>query len=261
MENVYQHFRKEEQDFIDSVVDWSQRVSEQNAPYLTPFLNPRERMVVESIVGQYEDIDCHFFGGKKQAERARAYLSPPYFTPDDDDFHIVLGEILYPQKFAELSHGQILGTLLGAGIKRETLGDIITDGERWQFFVDERIFSYLVNQVDQVGRVKVELQQKNMEDQIEQKEKWDERTEVVSSLRLDVVLSSVFHLSRGKGKELIASGRVKVNWTETQQPDLELEPQDVLSIRGFGRVRIQEIQGRTKKEKYLLDVGVLDRNQ
>lgn len=261
MDNVYQHFRKEEQEFIDSAMDWVRKVEDQYAPYLTPFLDPRQRFILESIAGQSEEVMLHYFGGYEGAERQRVYLAPSYFEPEIADYQVVLVEIHYPVKFAELSHGQILGTLLGAGIKRETLGDIITDGERWQFFVDDPIFSYLLTQIDQVGKAKVRIEQQPFDQRIKSQDKWDSRTQIVSSLRLDVVLAGVFNLSRGKGKELIASGRVKVNWTQTEQPDLELQPHDILSIRGFGRVQVRDIQGRTKKDKMILNIGVLDRNR
>lgn len=261
MENVYQHFRKDEQAFIDSAIDWAIRVNEQFSPYLTPFLDPRQLFILDSIVGQYPDVFLHQFGGYEHTERKRIYLAPSYFEPTIEDYEITLVEINYPTKFAELSHGQILGSLLGAGIKREMLGDIFTDGARWQFFADNRIFSYLLTEVDKVGKVKVHLERKTTEELIQTIDNWNVRTEIVSSLRLDVVLAGVFHLSRGRVKELVSSGRVKINWVETTHPDIELDMRDILSIRGFGRIQIQEIQGRTKKDKYVLDIGVLDRNQ
>lgn len=261
MNNLYQHFRKDEQDFIDATIDWIRRVNEQFSPYLTSFLDPRQLFILESIAGQYPEVSLYQFGGHPYTERKRIFLAPSYFEPNIEDYEITLAEINYPKKFAELSHGKILGTLLGAGIKRETLGDIFTDGERWQFFVENNIFSYLLTQVDKMGKIKVNLEKKPIEEYIQTLDKWEQRTEIVSSLRLDVVLAGVFHLSRGRVKELIASGRVKINWMETNRPDIELDMQDIVSIRGFGRVQIQEIQGRTKKDKYVLEIGVLDRNQ
>lgn len=261
MENVYQHFRKEEHSFIDSVFDWAQKVTDQYIPYRTPFLDPRQQFIVQSIVGQYEDLALYFFGGYEAAERKKIYLAPAYFEPKEEDYQIELVEIDYPKKFVTLSHGQILGTLTGAGIKRDTIGDIITDGERWQFFVDEPIFPYLKTQMDQIGKAAVQLNQVSFDQYVETEKKWETQTEIVSSLRLDAVIAGVFHLSRGKVKDLISSGRVKINWKQTERPDTELMIHDVLSIRGFGRMEVREVQGRTKKAKYVLEIGVLDRNK
>lgn len=87
------------------------------------------------------------------------------------------------------------------------------------------------------------------------------RSIIVSSLRIDVVLASAFNLSRQKSKELIASNKVKVNWNETSRPDTTLGIFDVISIRGFGRLKLKSIEGKTRKEKIRLELDVLDRNQ
>ena len=81
------------------------------------------------------------------------------------------------------------------------------------------------------------------------KDGWREERTTMSSLRLDSVISAVFNISRRRSKQLIESGKVKVNWTETTRPDFALDLLDIVSIRGFGRLQIQELEGKTKKEK------------
>lgn len=261
MEDLYQHFREDEKYFIDQVLDWVQQVEFQYSPYLSPFLDPREQYIVESIIGQHSEVKAEAFGGYEAAERKRLFLSPSYFEPSQDDFEITITEIRYPKKFADLSHGKILGTLMGTGIKREMIGDIITDGEDWQFFADAAIMQYLLTSVTKIGNITIQLEEVPYTDILLPKDSYDERYEIVSSLRLDVVLANVFHVSRQKSKELISSGKVKVNWNETERPDVVLGIHDVLSIRGYGRIRIEAIEGKTKKEKIRLKLGVLDRNR
>ena len=92
---------------------------------------------------------------------------------------------------------------------------------------------------------------------IEQKHGWSEERETGSELRLDTVISAVYNISRQRSKQLIESGKVKVNWTETLRPDFMLDLLDIVSIRGFGRIQIQGLEGTTKKEKVRLLLGVL----
>ncbi|MDN6398124.1 MAG: RNA-binding protein [Alkalibacterium gilvum] len=261
MEDIYQHFREEEKFFIDQVADWLQKVEFQYSPYLTPFLNPREQYIVESMIGQHSDVKIEAFGGYEAAERKRLFLSPSYFEPSQDDFEIKIVEIRYPKKFAELSHGKILGTIMGAGIKRELIGDIISDGEEWQFFVDESILAYLYSSLTKIDNISVKLKEVPYTDIIIPKDSWEEKAVIVSSLRLDVVLANVFHVSRQKSKELIASNKVKINWRESLRPDVALGIHDVISIRQYGRIRLEAIEGKTKKEKIRLQLAVLDRNR
>jgi RNA-binding protein YlmH len=89
------------------------------------------------------------------------------------------------------------------------------------------------------------------------KDGWTEERETVSSLRLDTVISAVYNISRQRSKQLIESGKVKVNWTEALRPDFVLDLLDIISVRGFGRIQIQGLEGTTKKEKVRLLLGVL----
>lgn len=261
MENIYQHFREEEKQFIDQILDWLHKVEMQYTPYLTPFLDPREQYIVESVIGQFDEVELNGYGGYEAAERKRLFLSPAYFEPEQKDYDIKIAEIRYPKKFADLSHGKILGTLMGSGIERNTIGDIVTDGERWQFFADGAIMDFLSSSMDKVGNISIQLEEIAYTEIIMPKDSWEDKDEIVSSLRLDVVLASAFNISRQKSKELISSRKVKVNWNETERPDIVLGIYDVVSIRGYGRIRLQSIEGKTKKEKIRLSLGVLDRNR
>ncbi|MEG3032945.1 MAG: RNA-binding protein, partial [Enterococcus sp.] len=65
------------------------------------------------------------------------------------------------------------------------------------------------------------------------------------------------NISRQRAKQLVESGKIKVNWTETLRPDFLLDLLDIISVRGFGRIQLQEIEGKTKKDKIRLTLGVL----
>ncbi|KAF1303254.1 RNA-binding protein [Enterococcus saccharolyticus] len=255
--NVYQHFRSDEHPFIDTVEDWIEQVTMQYAPLLTNFLDPRQAYILETLVRQNTDLKFQFFGGYEAAERTRCLIFPDYYQPEQDEFDIALYTINYPKKFTTLSHGKILGTLIGSGVKREFFGDIISDGESWQVFVAKEVSSFVELQVTKMGNVSVRLEKSDYTQIIMPKDGWTPERETVSSLRLDTVISSVFNISRQRSKQLIESGKIKINWTENTRPDFMLDLLDIVSIRGFGRLQIQGIEGTTKKEKIRLLLGVL----
>lgn len=257
IENVYQHFRKEEAPFIDMVADWVREVEDQYTPVLTNFLDPREYYILETMIGKSLDIKLYSFGGYEASERNRAFICPAYFVPEHDDFKIKLYEVKYPSKFATMSHGKILGTLLSTGIKREYFGDIISDGENWQFFIDETIENYVLSQIDKIGRVSVRIEERPYTDMIMPKDSWTIEHDTVSSMRIDTLISSVFKVSRQRAKQMIESGYVKVNWTEMGRPDFVLDLLDIVSVRKYGRFQIQGIEGKSKKDKWKLVLGVL----
>lgn len=255
--NVYQHFRKDEHPFIDSVGDWLEQVEGQYAPYLTDFLDPRQAYILETLIQQNSELSFTFYGGYEQAERKRCLIYPSYYEPEEEDFEIILFEIVYPIKFTTLSHGKVLGTLMNVGVRRESFGDIISDGENWQVFVAKEVAHFVASQVDKIGKITVRLEERNYTEILTPKDGWTEERGTVSSLRLDSVISSVYNISRQRSKQLIESGKVKVNWTENIRPDFLLDLLDIVSIRGFGRIQIQNLEGKTKKEKYRVVLGVL----
>jgi len=257
IENVYQHFRKEEQPFIDNVIGWIRSVEDQYTPYLTNFLDPRQLHIVKTIVGKNNEISIHSFGGYEAAERVRAFICPTYFTPKQEDFEITIFEIRYPMKFASLSHGKVLGTLLSTGLKRDYFGDIISDGTRWQIFVENSTKSYIEQQVISIGKVAVRMEERNYTEILLPIDNWMIESQTVSSMRLDTLVSSVFKISRQRAKQMIESGKVKLNWVELNRPDFEIGLLDIVSVRGYGRLQVQEIEGKTKKDKWRLQLGVL----
>ena len=166
-------------------------------------------------------------------------------------------EINYPKTFRSLRQGKVLGRLIGSGVNREMFGDIVSEGENWQVFVADEVSSFVQLQVTKMGNVAVRLEPKNYTQLLLPKDGWTQEKETVSSLRLDTVISTVFNISRQRSKQLIESGKIKVNWVESERPDFMLELLDIVSIRGFGRLQIQSIEGKTKKEKIKLTLGVL----
>ncbi|MDS3911094.1 RNA-binding protein [Staphylococcus hominis] len=247
MIDIYQHFRNEEQPLIDQLLDKCEQVNQQYAPVLTSFLDPRGQYILEVIVGSFEDMKVSYFGGQS-AERKRAIIAPSYFEPTEDDFEEVLIQINYPEKFVSIQHQHVLGTLMSLGIEREQVGDILVD-DTIQFVLTKQLESYIMMELTKIKGATVKLDSIPFKDMIQSKENWNIHHSTVSALRLDVVLKEMIRKSRSIAKQLIEKKRVKVNHTLIDSPDFQLQNNDLLSIQGFGRARIVDIGGKTKKEK------------
>ncbi|TRM06905.1 RNA-binding protein [Staphylococcus hominis] len=245
--DIYQHFRNEEQSLIDQLLDKCEQVNQQYAPVLTSFLDPRGQYILEVIVGSFEDMKVSYFGGQS-AERKRAIIAPSYFEPTEDDFEEVLIQINYPEKFVSIQHQHVLGTLMSLGIEREQVGDILV-GDTIQFVLTKQLESYIMMELTKIKGATVKLDSIPFKDMIQSKENWNIHHSTVSALRLDVVLKEMIRKSRSIAKQLIEKKRVKVNHTLIDSPDFQLQNNDLLSIQGFGRARIVDIGGKTKKEK------------
>lgn len=253
--NIYQHFRPEEHEFIDQVIEWKDVVIRTYSPKLTDFLDPREQQIVRAIVGQGNDVRVSFFGGYNEAERCRALLYPDYYEVEESDFDIQLFEVEYPTKFITIEHPQVLGSLMSLGLKRGKFGDIVIHNERVQFLLEKEVSDYVRLQLTKIGRVTISLKEIPLDQVQRVHEEWQELTVTVSSLRLDTVMSSILNQSRQKTQDYIKHSLVKVNWTTVENPAFVCGVADMISVRGHGRTKIISLEGKTKKDKWRMTVG------
>jgi RNA-binding protein YlmH len=253
--NIYQHFRPEEREYIDQVIYWKNYVETQYTPKLTDFLDPREQHILKMLIGENGDVNYKFFGGDLEVERKRALIIPDYLTAKEEEFQISLFEILYPTKFVTIEHRQVLGTLMSIGLKRGKFGDILIKDGKIQFFAAKEVSDFIKSNVESIGRSGVKLVEGALGNAISAKELWEENDLTVSSLRLDTVISGIYHLSRQKSQLFIQQGLVKVNWTLTENPSFECGVGDMISVRGQGRAKMIGIEGKTKKDKWRINVG------
>jgi RNA-binding protein YlmH len=253
--NIYQHFRPEEREFIDQVLNWKNFVETHYTPKLTDFLDPREQHILKMLIGEQGEVTYKFFGGSPDAERKRALIFPDYLIVTEDEFQISLFDIRYPSKFVTIEHRQVLGTLMSLGLKRGKFGDILNMDGNAQFFAAKEIRDYIISNVETIGRAGVKVTETSFENMISTNEILVENDLTVSSLRLDTVISGIYHLSRQKSQLFIQQGLVKVNWSLTENPSFECGVGDMISVRGSGRSKILAIEGRTKKEKWRINVG------
>src|SRR4051812_4737407 len=253
--NIYQHFRPEEREYIDQVLNWKDYVETHYIPKLTDFLDPREQHILKMLIGEHGEAKYQLFGGSPSVERKRALIFPEYLTANEEEFQISLFEIQYPRKFVTIEHRQVLGTLMSLGLKRGKFGDILITDEHVQFFAAKEISQYIKNNVESIGRAGVKLAETGIDNVVAAAQVWDENELTLSSLRLDTVISGIYHLSRQKSLALIQHGLVKVNWTLIENPSFPCDVGDMLSVRGHGRAKIIGLDGKTKKEKWRIIVG------
>lgn len=257
MDNVYQHFRKDEQPFIDSIQEALSIATTEYRPWLSPFLDPRQQYITEVLAASFDGVAVHQFGGVTGAERKRILLAPDYFVPEDSDYELALLQINYPQKFAELDHSHILGTLANAGVERAMFGDILNQAEVWQVVVTASMSDWVQQNVTKIGRISVRFEPVDLSAAVTPQDDWESMQTTVASLRLDAVVAHVFSISRTRAKELVEHSHVRLNFATQDRPDGELAVHDIVSVRGYGRLRVDEVLGSTKKDKLRVRFSVI----
>ncbi|WP_174613175.1 RNA-binding protein [Virgibacillus ihumii] len=255
---IYQHFREEEQPFIDKVLSWIEQVERSYQVKLTDFLDPREQQIVEMLIGTTGgDIKMYKQGGNESAERKRVILAPMYEIIDDESFQLSLLQASYHQKFVSVTHRDVMGAFLSQGIKRQKLGEIIVGEGIIQIVAADEIAPYIITNLTSIKKTKIRLEEKPLSTLISKNLNWKISDKTVSSLRLDAVVKVIYNISRKDAVEMIGKQLVKVNFKIVDDPKFTLEEGDLISLRGKGRSRLDHINGRTKKDNWKISIAVL----
>lgn len=219
-----------------------------NIPGVTGFLSPREQVLTRRLL---PDLELHFFGGHASAERNVCcwlpdYLDEAWLTGEDSPIAAV--RATYFEKDA-LTHRDFLGSLMGLGVKRETVGDIYVGTGTCDLLVTREILPFVLQNLTGAGRTKLHAVQIPLEALSLPQAEIKELRDTVSSLRLDSIVGSGFGLARGKAAALIESGKVSLNDLPCLKPDKLLTEGDKVSARGFGKLVLSQVGGRTKKDR------------
>ena len=171
----------------------------------------------------------------------------------EEDIPITILSITWSKSFSrKLSHRDFLGSILGCGIKREKVGDIILDEDRAYVACMSDISRYLLYNLNKVGSVAVSVSETEAPQKKEEKVKVIAST--VASLRLDSVIATGYGVSRAKAVEAVKSGKAKVNWEDTESVSREMKQGDIISLRGKGRIVLEEVAGTTKKDRIRITI-------
>ena len=153
-----------------------------------------------------------------------------------------------------MTHRDFLGALMGIGVVRGKIGDILVGEDSTDVLVHASVADFLLSSWDSAGRTKLRLSEVDRRDLHIPEARFRELRDTVSSLRLDALVSVGFRVARGKAAELIASGKVQVNWVDCTKSDRQLAEGDTVSARGFGKFRLTEVGGLTKKGRVAVTV-------
>ncbi|KAF3778581.1 putative RNA-binding protein [Nymphaea thermarum] len=176
-----------------------------------------------------------------------------------DDFHanpdvVAALSISGNFEFEPCSHGDFLGAILGTGITREKLGDIILQGEKGaQALVVPELVEFLESSLQKVGSVPVSCTKMPLLALEFLPPRTKTLKTIEASLRVDAVASAGFQISRTKLGNMISSGDVRVNWTPVTKSGTTLKTGDMVSVSGKGRLKIGEIT-TTRKGKYAIEL-------
>lgn len=225
-------------------------------PAHTQFLSPAQRVAVEHLINASGHPRHLFAGGYEGAERTVCVFLPDWLEEEDwpSGDHPLAALQFTASAGAKLSHRDWLGSIMGLGLTREKIGDLLVEENRCQAIMLAETAGILRSQLEKVGRYPVSGADLSLEDLAPPARTVKVIRDTFATLRLDAVAASAFSLSRSKASALISSGRVSLNHVECTKPDRTVSEGDIITCRGSGKCVVKQITGQSKKGRIMAEL-------
>ena len=207
------------------------------------FLTPTEQIEATYIL---KNIPFSFCGGYEQAERKIIVIGEENASIEE-----FCSLIRICSRNKELTHREVLGSLLGLGIKREVIGDIIISGQTADIIVIKEMKEYILNNMKAVGREKITIKEINFSNIEEIK-----LNSTIKNILIDAIISTVYGVSREKSNTIISLEKVMINYLPCINNSKSIKKGDLISVRGYGRIKIIDIIGETRKGRQRISVEI-----
>ena len=217
----------------------------------TRFLSLHERILAEKLIKGEKLFPSLLWGGFEGAERCCAVFYPEYLSEEEAKEQSGLAVLRAAFRPGTLTHRDLLGSLMNAGVTRDCIGDLLVHEDFCDILCLEETAPFLLENVSRAGRETLRLTLLS-EPPAAKEEKVELFRDTVASLRLDAVLSSACRVSRSAAAELIQAGRVKLNDFDCAKADRPVAEGDVLSVRGYGRMVLEAVEGQSRKGRTVI---------
>lgn len=248
-----------DQEFKRRIEDLSDRSYRTNQLTATLFLDPAEIAQARIAIRSRPGASILFSGGYEEAERMRLFFLPDYLDAEFFPYDENLTALYVKCPFGTPTHRDYLGALMGLGIKRETLGDILVFEGYTYIICTPQIAPFIIENLTKVGRFGVKCELCDLSEIKAPEPIFNTITGTVASLRADAVTAIAFNISRTTAAEFIKEGRLAVDHLEELSPSREIDVNTLISLRGYGRARLVSLGGMSRKGRQFIELHVFSK--
>ena len=204
----------------------------------TFFLDPSEQKELKSKLKKNE---YKIYSPFPDSEKVIFYIDK---LPD-----VLLYEIKTKQ---ELRHQDLLGTMYSLNISPEMFGDIVLDNGKYYIYVLKLFQNYFEMNFTKVKNSSVDVEVIELDFLKDYKRKYEEIELIVSSERIDTVISNIIHCNRNMITDKIKNKEILLNHELLKKDSYVLKVGDIFSIRKYGKYKYMGIIKHTKKDNYIV---------
>ena len=154
--------------------------------------------------------------------------------------------------YDKLTHREIMGSLFGLNIDSSLFGDIIITNNHYYIMVMDSIYNLIINEFNMVGNHHIKIKEVSLDILEGYERQYQELEFIVSSLRIDNVVSHIIGTSRDSIKKKFLDDEIILNYEICHKNNYLLTENDIFSIRKYGKYKYAGIVKNTKKGNYLI---------
>lgn len=257
-QDILNHLSPDEQSrmVLARVLDKADHARTRNVPANSQFLTDGEQGLAEKALAAAGAERYRLWGGYEEAERRVCLFLPDWLEdiePGGEEDPLAAVEVTAPQE-AKLTHRDYLGSMMGLGLSRDALGDILIRETGCQAVCLKTVLPALLAQWTEVGRYPVRVRELPLAELTPGERDVRLRRETFQSLRFDAVAAAGFNISRAKAASLISGGHIQLNHLPCVKPDRILEPGDSLTAKGFGKCVLARVTGQSRKGRIMAEL-------
>ena len=251
---------KDDKILLAQVSDKIEMCENKNKIEYTNFLDLAQIELVQNYIDKLKIENYISYGGYEQSERKLFVIYPEKFNSTVVEKNLVsivkIVRIQLPDELkGKYAHRDYLGAVIKLGVKREKVGDIIVDNDGADIIVEKDISKFLLENLSGLTRFsKSKITIEKIDNLRTVEVRREEREIIVSSLRLDNVISELARCSRNKALDIINMERVFVNFQCETKKTKQIKTGDMVTIRGQGRFYIKELVGQTKSGRVIVKI-------
>lgn len=251
---------KDDKILLAQVSDKIEMCENKNKIEYTDFLDLAQIELVQNYIDKLKIENYISYGGYEQSERKLFVIYPEKFNSTVVEKNLVsivkIVRIQLPDELkGKYAHRDYLGAVIKLGVKREKVGDIIVDNDGADIIVEKDISKFLLENLSGLTRFsKSKITIEKIDNLRTVEVRREEREIIVSSLRLDNVISELARCSRNKALDIINMERVFVNFQCETKKTKQIKTGDMVTIRGKGRFYIKELVGQTKSGRVIVKI-------
>ena len=219
--------------FVRRIADHAEAAARKSVDY-TGFLSEEEQIECAAVLKKL-GARFSFFGGIENAERKVCAVYTEFFSEEWLSFPISLVEITLNDRSAEVRHPDCLGSLLGLGLKRSVIGDIVFHNGKIYVAAEEKIAEHICSQLDRIGKYACSAKVADPSVIVSNERRFETVGLIISSNRLDCYVSAIAGISRERAASEIKAGNIRLNGAQVYEATKRLSLGDRLSVRGSGK--------------------------